>query len=84
VKGFLLDENLPSRLRFRPSWPTCHSKDIGKNPSDGDLWEYARMNDPVIVTKDADFSERILVSAPPPRWFIYVLEIFVVKISMLF
>jgi predicted nuclease of predicted toxin-antitoxin system len=67
VKGFLLDENLPSRLHFQPSWPACHSKDIGKNLSDGDLWEYARINDLVIVTKDADFSDRILVSAPPPR-----------------
>lgn len=67
MKGFLLDENLPYRLRLRPSQPVHHSSDVGGRPSDVELWEYAKTNNLVIVTKDADFSERILISEPPPR-----------------
>jgi predicted nuclease of predicted toxin-antitoxin system len=67
VKGFLLDENLPSKLRFTPLLPVQHSKDLGDSVADADLWSYAKANDLVIVTKDADFSDRILVSEPPPR-----------------
>jgi predicted nuclease of predicted toxin-antitoxin system len=67
VKGWLLDENLPHRLRFHLSGVVSHSRDIGVGLSDAELWEYARINDLVIVSKDADFSERILISKPPPR-----------------
>jgi predicted nuclease of predicted toxin-antitoxin system len=40
---------------------------LNSNPSDADLWAHAKANDLVIVSKDADFSDRILVSEPPPR-----------------
>jgi predicted nuclease of predicted toxin-antitoxin system len=56
VKGFLLDENLPYRLRFRPAGLVTHSRDLGENVSDDRLWKYARLNDLVIVSKDVDFS----------------------------
>jgi len=69
MKGFLLDENLPTRLTFAPSMPTCHARDFGGNPTDGELWELARVRHWVIITKDADFSERILVSKAPP-WIV--------------
>lgn len=71
MNGFLLDENLPYRLRFQPSQPTHHSSDVGGHPSDTDLWDYAKANNLVIVTKDADFSDRILVSEPPP-WVVHL------------
>lgn len=31
------------------------------------FWNYARKNAYTIVTKDADFSHRIIVSKPPPK-----------------
>ena len=31
------------------------------------FWEYAKKHNLVIVSKDADFSERAIISAPPPR-----------------
>jgi predicted nuclease of predicted toxin-antitoxin system len=67
VNGFLLDENIPNRLRFKPSKPILHARELGVSPSDLDLWEYAKRHNLVIVSKDADFSERILVNMPPPR-----------------
>ncbi|MBG7609206.1 MAG: DUF5615 family PIN-like protein [Verrucomicrobia bacterium] len=48
---------------------TSHARDFGGNPTDGELWELARVQQWVIVTKDADFSERILVSKAPP-WIV--------------
>ena len=31
------------------------------------MWDHARANNLTIVTKDADFSDRIMSSTPPPR-----------------
>ena len=67
MKGFLFDENLPARLRFTPKLPVIHSSAVGRNPSDTQIWEYARRHDLVIVSKDTDFSERIIAHSPPPR-----------------
>lgn len=67
MKGFLFDENLPARLRFTPKLPIFPAAKAGKNPSDTQIWEYARKHDLVIVSKDADFSDRIIVSSPPPK-----------------
>jgi len=67
MNGFLLDENLPVKIRFTPSYPVFHISILGKNPTDTQIWEYAKQNDLVIVTKDADFSDRIIVSSAPPR-----------------
>jgi predicted nuclease of predicted toxin-antitoxin system len=67
MNGYLLDENLPIRLRITPSLPLVHATALGPQPTDSSVWEYARVNNLVILTKDADFSHRILASTPPPR-----------------
>lgn len=67
MKGFLFDENLPLNIKFLPSLPVEHVTDIGESLSDTEIWEYAKVNDLVIVTKDADFSDRIIISSPPPK-----------------
>lgn len=71
MKGFLLDENLPTRLTFSPSLPVCHAREFGGNPTDGELWDLSGASQWVIVTKDTDFSDRILVSMPPP-WIVHL------------
>ena len=71
MNGFILDENIPSRITFRPRLSVIHSADLGQSVSDSFLWEYARSNGYVIVTKDADFSNRILLSTPPP-WVVHL------------
>lgn len=57
MKGFLLDENLPARLRFSPKLRITPVSKIGRNPSDTQIGEFARKHELVVVSKDADFSE---------------------------
>ncbi len=71
MKGFLLDENLPTRLRFTPSLPIVPFSALGASPSDSEVWEYARREKLVIVTKDADFSGRSILNEPPP-WVVHL------------
>jgi predicted nuclease of predicted toxin-antitoxin system len=71
VKGFLFDENLPRRIRFTPSLPVSHVAALGGSPQDAAVWEYARAGSLAIVSKDADFSDRILVSEQPP-WVVHL------------
>jgi predicted nuclease of predicted toxin-antitoxin system len=71
LKGFLFDENLPRRLTFTPSLPVTTSDSLGESPSDTMLWNHGRDQSLVIVTKDADFSDRIMQSAPPP-WIVHI------------
>ncbi|MEM9079446.1 MAG: DUF5615 family PIN-like protein [Verrucomicrobiota bacterium] len=40
---------------------------LGKSPSDTEIWHHAQTENLVIITKDADFSDRIALSVPPPR-----------------
>ena len=71
VKGFLLDEYLPGQLTFAPSLPVSHALESGDHLTDSELWLLAKSRHLVIVTKDADFSARILVSTPPP-WIVHL------------
>lgn len=71
LKGFLFDENIPSRLTFIPSLPMVHSNELGQSLSDTSIWEYALRNEYMIVTKDTDFTNRIMLSEPPP-WVIHL------------
>ena len=71
MKGLLLDQNLPSRLTFQPALPVIAATVLGPNPTDSDLWAYACQNALVIVSKDADFSGRIILHTPPP-WVVHL------------
>ena len=71
MKGFLFDENVPRRIRFTPSLPIVHATQLGESCIDSHLWTYARENALVIVTKDSDFSNRIMVEAAPP-WIVHL------------
>lgn len=71
MKGFLFDENLPTRLTFTPSLPVVFSTSLGQSPSDGVLWDHGRDQSLAIVSKDADFSDRIMLAAPPP-WIVHL------------
>lgn len=67
MKRFLIDANLPRNV---PAWQGekfWFVSDIDDEWSDSEIWKYAKQNAFTIVTKDADFSNRIIVSEPPPK-----------------
>jgi predicted nuclease of predicted toxin-antitoxin system len=67
MRGFLFDENLPRVPSLPTRLPITHALELGSPSSDSQLWAHAQQNDLAIVTKDADFSQRIVLAAPPPR-----------------
>lgn len=71
----LLDANLSDRIvnRIIDLYPDSEQvKSLGfTNTNDGIIWEYAKANDFVIVSKDSDFYYRSLLYGHPPK-FIYL------------
>ena len=67
MTGFLFDENLPDVSGLSSKFSIAHVASLGARMSDSELWEHAKRHDLVIVTKDADFSQRIILATPPPR-----------------
>lgn len=64
---YLIDANLPYRWDVWQGGDFRHVFDLGDSLPDRAIWEHARDNDLVIVTKDADFSDWIMLAEPPPR-----------------
>jgi predicted nuclease of predicted toxin-antitoxin system len=71
MKLLLLDQNLSPRLvdRLADLYPgSVHVSTVGLGTaSDRMVWEFARQNDYMITTKDADFSELGLLLGFPPK-----------------
>jgi predicted nuclease of predicted toxin-antitoxin system len=67
----LFDENLAPRLpeALGELYPgSVHLRDCGlRGASDNEVWQYARENGFVIVSKDADFSQRSSLYGGPPK-----------------
>jgi predicted nuclease of predicted toxin-antitoxin system len=71
VNDFLFDENLPSKITFKPRLPVVHARELAVSASDTMLWSYARQHSLAVVTKDADFQYRALLTSPPP-WVVHL------------
>ncbi|WP_414543354.1 DUF5615 family PIN-like protein [Nostoc sp. CCY0012] len=71
----LLDENLSDRIihRIVDLYPNSeHIKTLGLiNTDDAVIWEFAKTNGFVLVSKDSDFHQRSLLYSYPPK-FIYL------------
>lgn len=67
----LFDQNLSWRLpvKLADLYPDSqHVREAGmKESEDIDIWEYAKANAFVIVTKDMDFQQRALLFGHPPK-----------------
>ena len=67
----LFDENLSPKLprRIADLFPnSLHVRDIGMKATDDPLvWDYAKTNDLMIVSKDADMHDLSLVFGNPPK-----------------
>jgi predicted nuclease of predicted toxin-antitoxin system len=67
VKHLLIDENLPASLAVILPVSCSHATDLGIQPSDHSIWLHARHDDWVILTRDTDFFDRIILHGPPPK-----------------
>ena len=67
----LFDQNLSHRLvkSFAAEFPrSAHVRQIGlEKAPDGPVWEYAKQNGLVIVSKDSDFHQRSFLYGHPPK-----------------
>jgi predicted nuclease of predicted toxin-antitoxin system len=66
---FLIDVNLPFHLSIWISSQFIHQKSINDEWTDSQIWQYAKDNNLTIITKDIDFSNKILFNTPPPKVF---------------
>lgn len=64
---YLIDANLPRRLRIWSSAQYLFVHDINPSWLDHDIREFAYDRNLTIVTKDADFADFMLVGIPTPR-----------------
>ena len=63
----LIDENLPISLGRLLPIQSSHATEIGQQPSDSLLWSYARDRNWTILTRYADFFDRLMLQGPPPK-----------------
>jgi predicted nuclease of predicted toxin-antitoxin system len=64
---YLIDVNLPYYFSLWNSPNYQHQSQIDAIAKDSIIWSYAEANDLTIITKDSDFSNRMLIQSPPPR-----------------
>jgi len=59
--------NLPYRFSLWKGEDYVHQTDIGDEWTDTQIWNYALANDLTIISKDSDFSNRVIFNTPPPK-----------------
>jgi len=64
---YLIDVNLPYYFSFWEGEKFVHQADLGVTWSDEKIWKYARKHNLTVITKDSDFSNRIIMTNPPPK-----------------
>lgn len=64
---FLIDINLPKKIKHFNQPNFLHVRDLSNTMSDTEIWNYARENNLIIVSKDTDFEKRMLFHNPPPK-----------------
>jgi predicted nuclease of predicted toxin-antitoxin system len=64
---FLVDENLPYYFELWDNDRFTHVYDLDTIKTDTEIWDYAKENDLIIISKDTDFSNKIMYKSPPPK-----------------
>ena len=67
MQKYIIDANLPYYFSLWRGEEYQHVIDIDPNMKDSAIWVYAKEHGLTIVTKDADFSDLVLLNNPPPR-----------------
>lgn len=65
--SFLVDANLPKYFSFFKESNFYFVSDINTQMTDSEVWSYAIENSHIILTKDVDFFNRLIVSENPPK-----------------
>ncbi|HEU4497355.1 MAG TPA: DUF5615 family PIN-like protein [Flavobacterium sp.] len=77
--SYLVDVNLPKYFSFFNEGSYIFVSDINLTMPDSEIWNYALQNDLVILTKDADFYNRFLISENAPKVIYFQLGNFSLK-----
>lgn len=64
---YLIDVNLPYYFSLWNFVDFIHQKEINDEASDEDIWNYAKQNNLIIISKDKDFSLMQLINGAPPK-----------------
>jgi predicted nuclease of predicted toxin-antitoxin system len=64
---YLIDANLPYYFALWNNEGFIHFKDIDDSLSDEQIWDFANQNNLIIISKDADFSLKVLIKGSPPK-----------------
>jgi predicted nuclease of predicted toxin-antitoxin system len=64
---YLVDVNLPKHFRFFNADNFLHVVDIDPSMSDLKIWQFALENNYIILTKDADFYHKNILSTHSPK-----------------
>ncbi len=64
---YLVDANLPYYFSLWNNQDFIHVKDLNDSWSDEQIWSYAKEQNLIIITKDADFSLKVLYKGIPPK-----------------
>jgi len=64
---FLIDSNLPYFFGLWKNDNVVHQNDIDPKAKDSEIWEFAKQNAYIVVTKDSDFSNKLMLEGPPPK-----------------
>jgi predicted nuclease of predicted toxin-antitoxin system len=65
--NFLIDVNLPYYFSIWDSPEYLHQIDIDDTWTDSQIWDFSKERNLTIITKDTDFTNKVLVSEPPPK-----------------
>jgi predicted nuclease of predicted toxin-antitoxin system len=64
---FIIDANLPYYFGLWNNPDYIHIFDIDDTWNDQQIWDYAKQNNLIIVSKDADFALKAFVEGTPPK-----------------
>lgn len=64
---FIVDANLPNSISIWSNGRFEHVLNINPLWDDEEIWDYAKKNNLIIITKDKDFSVKQILKGSPPK-----------------
>ncbi len=67
MPDFLIDANLPAKVDIWQNERFIHVTDMDPCLDDESIWDYAKKNQLIIISKDKDFLMQQIVKGSPPK-----------------